>query len=395
MEVKTLEKFKLDFSIPTSKERLEAIKCINLSTLNKSELETVTNYVIYGKDEDGTSSVDRKEIFIPTKFNSYKKNTPIQSLDELMESPTFDESQLKTVTTKYTKPKAHIDLEKANTIPEFRELREQIERLQEILDVSKGKKENPNIKPLDSKQQYYLQHHLISLRTQQYYIMDAYFPQIGMQKNKMEWHGAPAHGHLMYEVYPRGVETKPNDVLFENPKLDGAAPSKAMEPPQGKFYFDFREREHLYYLIGYYDEIKDMVKNTPDSPLWNLLWTLDFYIDKANLSEQQRLIVEDKKHQMMNREIKEHLEKELGITHQENYISTIWGKAIGKIIDAVELNYDEWLCKDYVKAWKKCNCCGQWKLRDSRNFVRKAKAYDGLTNRCKVCEKELRQAKKG
>lgn len=92
MEVKTLEKFKLDFSIPTSKERLEAIKSINLSTLNKSELETVTNYVIYGKDEDGTSSVDRKEIFIPTKFNSYKKNTPIQSLDELMESPTFDES---------------------------------------------------------------------------------------------------------------------------------------------------------------------------------------------------------------------------------------------------------------------------------------------------------------
>ena len=92
----------------------------------------------------------------------------------------------------------------------------------------------------------------------------------------MEWHGAPAQGHLMYEVYPRGVETKPHDPLFENPKLDGAAPSKAMEPPQGKFYFDFREREHLYYLIGYYEEIRDMVKN---------------------------------------REIKEHLERELGISH--------------------------------------------------------------------------------
>jgi hypothetical protein len=100
-----------------------------LAKLNKTELETVTNYVIYGKDEDGTSSVDRKEIQIQTKFNSYKKNTPIQSLDELMESPTFDESSLKTPTTKYTKPKAHIDLEKANTIPEFKELRQEIERL--------------------------------------------------------------------------------------------------------------------------------------------------------------------------------------------------------------------------------------------------------------------------
>ena len=391
-----MEKFKLDFSIISSKDRLEAIRSIDLTKLNKTELETVTNYVIYGKDEDGTSSVDRKEIQIQTKFNSYKKNTPIQSLDELMESPTFDESSLKAPTTKYTKPKAHIDLEKANTIPEFRELRQEIERLQEILDVSKGKKENPNIKPLDSKQQYYLNHHLISLRTQQYYLMDAYFPQIGMQKNRMEYHGAPAQGHMGYEVYPRGVETKPHDRIFENPKLDDTGPAVAKkEPSGGEFYFDFRVREHLYYLIGYYEEIEDMVKNTPDSPLWNLLWTLDFYIEKANLSEQQRLIVEDKKCQKMNKEIKEHLEKELGISHQENYISTIWSKAIGKIIEAVELNYDEWLCKDYGKAWKRCTRCGEWKLRDSRNFVRKAKAYDGLTNKCKMCEKEIRQAKKG
>jgi hypothetical protein len=60
----------------------------------------------------------------------------------------------------------------------------------------------------------------------------------------------------------------------------------------------------------------------------------------------------------------------------------------------VELNYDEWLCKDYEKAWKKCSRCGEWKLRDNRNFVKKAKAYDGLTNKCKCCEKEIRQAKK-
>ena len=64
-------KFKLDFTIYSSKERLEAIKQIDLSSLTKSELETVTNYVLYGKDDDGTSRVDRKEIQIKTKFNSY------------------------------------------------------------------------------------------------------------------------------------------------------------------------------------------------------------------------------------------------------------------------------------------------------------------------------------
>lgn len=41
---------------------MEAIKQIPLNTLTKTELETVTNYVLYGKDTDGTSPVDRKEI---------------------------------------------------------------------------------------------------------------------------------------------------------------------------------------------------------------------------------------------------------------------------------------------------------------------------------------------
>jgi hypothetical protein len=60
------------------------------------------------------------------------------------------------------------------------------------------------------------------------------------------------------------------------------------------------------------------------------------------------------------------------------------------IAEAVELNFDEYLCKDYDKAWKKCSRCGRELLRDPRNFVKKAKAADGLTGRCKCCDKELR-----
>jgi hypothetical protein len=44
------------------------------------------------------------------------------------------------------------------------------------------------------------------------------------------------------------------------------------------------------------------------------------------------------------------------------------------IKEAVELNYDEFLSKDYEKAWKKCSRCGKVLLRDPRNFVRKSKA---------------------
>ena len=84
-----MPKFTLNFDIPTSKERLEAVKEIDLSSLSKTELETISNYILYGKDEDGKSVVDRKEVQIKTKFQSYHKDR-IVSLDEMMESPTFE-----------------------------------------------------------------------------------------------------------------------------------------------------------------------------------------------------------------------------------------------------------------------------------------------------------------
>lgn len=390
-----MEKFKLDFNIVSSKDRLEAIRSIDLTKLNKTELETVTNYVLYGKDEDGTSSVDRKEIQIKTKFNSYNKDKNIASLDELMESPTFDESSLSKSMPNYKKYKPCIDEEKANTIPEYRELKKTIDILQHVKDVNTGKVEDKDVNVLSQKELYYLTHQLIALRKQQYILMDAYFPTIGMQKNKLEYHTMAAQQQMQYKVYPRGVMGKENEVLFTQPYLDDSTPAQSQaEPGENEMYFDFRKKEHLYYLIQYYEEIKDLIKDVPDSPLWNLLWTLDFYIEKADLSDQQRLIVEDKKKQMMNRDIRQHLIDELGISHQENYISTIWSKSIELIVKAVELNYDEWLCKDYKKAWKKCNRCGKWLLRDPRNFVRKAKSIDGLTNRCKKCEKEIRNSRK-
>jgi hypothetical protein len=71
--------------------------------------------------------------------------------------------------------------------------------------------------------------------------MDAYFPTIGMQKNRMEYHGVPAQGHMGYEVYPRGVMTSPQDRNFMVPRLDTTGPARAMEEPSGgEFYFDFR-----------------------------------------------------------------------------------------------------------------------------------------------------------
>ena len=109
---------KLDFSIPTSKERMEFIKKYMDDTCRytKKELETISNYILYGKDEDGTSIVDRKEIQIKPKHNSYTKRN-IESLDSLLESPTFKEEQLSLNPIKYRNPKPTIDHQKDADIP--------------------------------------------------------------------------------------------------------------------------------------------------------------------------------------------------------------------------------------------------------------------------------------
>ena len=398
MEVSLVQKFKLDFNIYSIEDRMEAIRKIPLDTLTPTELETVSNYVLYGKDADGTSAVDRKEIQIKTKFNSYNKQKFV-SLDEMMESPTFDENILQKDNTKYKKVKPTIDKEKAATIPGMKLLWEEIEKMQHVLDRNSGKEEWVEGTPkLSTREQYYLKHHLIQLRTQQYYLMDSYYPTIMAKKNKGEYHEDQFRFQMSYPIFPRGTCKSENDLTFQQPYYDDTAPARAADEEQieklkkeGKPYFDFRDENHLYYLILHYQDLSSWIEDYPEAPLWELLWTLDFYIEKAKLSEQQRLIVEGKKAGLSNKDIRIRLNEELGIDHQVNYISTIWKKAVGLIVEAVELNYDEYLCKDYKKAWKKCRTCGEMKLKDSRNFVRKTKSTDGFTNRCKVCDAKKRK----
>lgn len=397
--------FNLDFNLETSNERRDFIASKDLSKLTSKEIELCSNYILYGKDHsnnpeiDGTSCVDRKEIQIKTKFQSYSKKEPI-SLDALLESPTFNENLIKVKPTIYKKVKPTINKEKAKDIPGMIDLWEQIQQTQDLLDENTGKKEKTeNSKVLSQKEIYYMKHHLIEMRKQQYYLMDSAFPTLPPPQNRAQYFNSIQDEQLNYPIYPRGTIKSENDVDFKVPRMNRNYGGAAMDiekeiqfrKENDRPYFNFLDRDHIYQLILNYWDIKITIMEIPDSPLWNLLWTLDFYIEKANLNEQQMLIVRDKKLRLLNRNIAHHLQEELGIYHQENYISTIWNKICQQIADAAELNYDEWLNKDFDKAWKKCNTCGKELLRDPRNFVRKAKSADGLTNKCKCCDRLSRQ----
>lgn len=321
----------------------------------------------------------------------------------MMENPAFDENLLQKNNYIYKVVKPKIDKEKVKEIPGMKELWQEISKVESWIKQNQGEEPFQEGTPrFSQKQLYYYQHLLIDIRTQQYYLADSYLPApIQAHENRFHYFTSQIDQQMNYPVFPRGVMREENDENFKNPRTaiyndypwfsDQERESMAA---QNKLFFDFSKPEHLYQLIQHYEEIQVMVENQPDSLLNNLIWTLDFYIEKANLNEQQILIVEGKKKRLANKEIAKKLLTELGIYHQENYISTIWNKVVKLICAAVELNYDEFLARNYDKAWKICNRCGRELLRDSRNFVKKAKSSDGLTSRCKFCDKELRQAPK-
>lgn len=86
----------LDFSIYSDVDRSKAVYN-ELENLKKpptqSQLETMANYILFGKDENDQNAVDRGEVQIQTKYNSYRRKK-VESLDELQESPTFNEAEL-------------------------------------------------------------------------------------------------------------------------------------------------------------------------------------------------------------------------------------------------------------------------------------------------------------
>ena len=98
---------------------------------------------------------------------------------------------------------------------------------------------------------------------------------------------------MNYPVFPCGTMSEENDENFRCPmgswrEFTAANLDEQIEQldKDGKPYFNFLNKEHVYQLCLNYYDIKASIAKHPDSPLWNLLWTLDYYIEKANLSEQ-------------------------------------------------------------------------------------------------------------
>ncbi len=100
-----------------------------------------------------------------------------------------------------------------------------------------------------------------------------------------------------------------------------------------KPFIDFRNEEHIHYLLALYFELED-ISNAQD---WEdttkfLIKTLKFYIEKTNLSDIQREILTLKMQRKKNMDIAGYINGKYGKTYSANYISTIFRQKIIKQI---------------------------------------------------------------
>ena len=385
----------LDFSIPTSKGREAFIEAyIQDKKFTEKELKTIADYILYGKDEDGTSSVDRKEIEIETRYKSYKRKRP-ESLETLMESPAFNESNIVT-TNIYKKVKQKIDRDRDADIPGMKDLWERIDKLDYRIKVSKGEIEDPDIEPLTGYDLDKAKHRLIEMRTEQYVLKDFAKPAMTISPIN-RYYSEPRDSDTdwsdgKYTIAPLGLySTNPkrfNDFL----NIEEYDYQYDREAP---FILDFRNPDHIYELVERYGEFMAAADSKPESLLDDIMETLDFYIGLAELNEERTLILERKKQKVPVVDIQKELKEKFNINHSPNYISTIYKQKICKeIANAATLHYDMYMERDVPSSWKKCSRCGELKFLDSRVFMRKTRSSDGYNNKCKKCCNEERKKKK-
>lgn len=440
----------LDFQIDSIEERNAFLNIylqkeeFQKKPLSQEELETCANYILWGKDSDGKNSVQRKEIQIKTKNGTWDKQED-ESLDALIESPTFSESQLfshanthfKTVREVFSREKALSEAPPI-LIPIFQDLFQQIDSLDLLLnyyDLAHGKRKKPpraellqnfsleeqqtlQEKSIHLNQFKYLKlrHLLVELRRQQYTLQDSYSFQIQRhtpQIPQIEYNYSTFETDI--NVYPLGVYDTENEIqkLIFNQNINPKELSKEelnhiskilwekrdlylFEKSKKKFLVDFRDMEHVYNIFFVYYNLEDAaVAESVESKTKALLNTLHFYIEMADLTEVQQDILHLKINHKKNQEVADYINQKYDKSYSANYISTIFRQKIIKQINEAA-QYHELLIENifYPENFKRCSMCGKLYLINSKNFVKKTRSKDGFSNKCKQCDRKDRLRKK-
>ena len=412
------KKYSLDFSIVRDSDRMRAVQDI-LDSLptdpSPTELEQMASYILYGKDENGQNAIQRNETIDKDKrYKSYKtKDDKVQSLDEIMEAPGFDEQQLRSAYKRdsYTAPKPFIAKPKYDKqtgamidpgdsdIPGMWEQWEIIERWQRMLDVAQGKitpNENDTIVS-DPYRIYQLKHNLIDIRKHQYYLKDAYKPTLHFQNMDhpkpqfYDWSG-DAFYWISYKEWENRVTHSYTSRVSRNIadyETRGEGDQLEVKWVVCEHHFDWENYKHVRALLTHYASIYEAMHEKVDTYGCILLWDFDRYVELCEFSELRLFLINLRKQGIAHNDMLDELQAKFHVVYSPNYLVSIVSNEIPKRI-AQMATIVRLMADTPPEDWKPCIHCGKSFPKNPIFFSRNNAHKDGLSNTCKACDKANR-----
>ena len=424
----------LDFSLKTQQERKDFIDAYLDSipfTPTPDELNTISSYILWGKNSNGEAAAE-DGIELESKWTPNKT----ESLDALIESPTFTEASIRPLTQTPLKQTREVfsrtqarQKAPAHILRLLEDLWTQIDSTELILnyyELAHGRRKNaPRQELLDrfndadlgrfrekgesisSFTYLKLKRELVDLRRDQYMYKDEYAPTPMRIKNFVYTPDmAPTFGteitilpiglpsdniQLYYKIFNPNRYPIPSD--FTQSELSALSKFLWMPREPSQFTFDFRDTKHLYEMYGMWNEIVEEAKEAPlMSNLGVFVRAASMYRTLAALDPMLDKILELKIRHTSNIRIAEIINAEFGRKYRDNYISTLYcQKCLKKIAEAAAMHREVLENCFFPENFKKCRDCGQTLLLNEENFMKRHRSFDGFSPRCKKCEKQRRK----
>lgn len=433
-----MNRLNLDFSLSSDEARAEYVQTYvqNFDVekpLTNSELEKIADYLLWGKNSEGLSSDKSANIELKSTWSS----RPLVSLDELRESPAFNEDSIHPISetpTKTTKQKFSRSLARKNAPPHILALLEPLWREIDEIDfqistyeVQTGKKEkvrddlcaqftSSELQNLEEKSKLLnpysylkLKRLLIEKRREQFTFQDFY--QTKLQRfiphtyNPLETPtfdadipiyplGLKGTSSLARALFPEGRLPIPSDIKSEK---DLELLSIQIWKPRASRFFDFEDLSHIQNLVKIWDSLEEGLDSLPlESTLCVLFETFDWYKSLADLTPLEEDVFNLKMAHQQNQPIVEYINKKYNKTYNSNYVSTIFHqKALLKICATATTHREHAENLFFPENFKRCRDCGRTLLLDTKYFMRRQSSRDGYSCRCKKCDRLLRYKREG
>lgn len=344
---------KLDYSLESPQERNELVKKIIDETppeqLTNRYLEILADYIIFAMDKE-----ERKKKKILTDNRMVTVNKRETSFEGLVGKLENGEDGIYNMIANdkniiFT-PKVSITQKDIDEIPALRDLRSAIDRVEQEEKKAVGKKK------------FLLKKQLIEMRQDQYVIKNSYRQPMYCMNAIKSFSKIDFDEHIT--INEKGEVQSDGLITLFNPKHVSALLcnySKLKEDCWGRFFSD------SYYLM---EDLDNLVERTLKEkyPLY-----YDLLIYKIDGKQ--------------NVEIQELLNRDHGIKHSLEYISSLWRNKIPKLLaEQAQEDYLIWYYTIKEKGkWKRCSRCGQIKLAHNRFFSKNKTSRDGYYSICKVC----------